>query len=134
MSNPVQLDHVNIKGPMDLLEREKRFFIDVLGLREGERPNLSSRGHWLYAGEQAIVHLSESAATDSEDQGPVDHVAFRSSGLEDLIGILEAGKIEYSTVYIPDVDLTQVFLRAPSSTRIEVNFPGERLRAGSERF
>ena len=43
----MKLHHVNIKAPKELLEREKDFFCEVLGLQEGNRPDFSSSGYWL---------------------------------------------------------------------------------------
>jgi catechol-2,3-dioxygenase len=124
----MRLHHINIKAPRELLEQEKDFFCEVLGLREGNRPNFSSKGYWLYADDKAIVHLSESEEHfNNEKQGYFDHVAFQTTNLEKLIQILEVRKIEFSTVYLPEIEMTQVFLTAPSSTGIEINFENERI-------
>jgi catechol 2,3-dioxygenase-like lactoylglutathione lyase family enzyme len=125
----VHIDHINIQAPAELLQREKRFFCEILGLREGPRPNFGSKGYWLYAGEQPIVHLSERPLTVPEGQrGHLDHVAFRSLDLEALLDRLDAARIEYSTAYLADLRMTQVFLQSPSTTGIEVNFIDEPLR------
>ena len=124
----MRLHHINIKAPRELLEQEKDFFCEVLGLREGNRPNFSSKGYWLYADDKAIVHLSESEEHfNNEKQVYFDHVAFQTTNLKKLIQILEVRKIEYSTVYLPEIEMTQVFLTAPSSTGIEINFENERI-------
>jgi hypothetical protein len=124
----MRLHHINIKAPRELLEQEKDFFCEVLGLREGNRPNFSSKGYWLYADDNAIVHLSESEEYfNNEKQGYFDHVAFQTTNLKKMIRILEERKIEYSTVYLPEIEMTQVFLNAPSSTGIEINFENERI-------
>ena len=124
----MQLHHINIKGPWDLLVKEKDFFCDVLGLREGSRPNFSSRGYWLYAGDNAIVHLSESDShIGAEQQGHFDHVAFQTSGLGGLLKTLKEKEVDHSVVYLAEIDMSQVFCRSPSGTRIELNFPGERI-------
>lgn len=123
----MKLDHVNISAPRELLEREKRFFCDLLGLREGPRPGFGNFGYWLYAGDEAIVHLSERAdGLEDDGQGYFDHVAFRSSGLPALVDSLESQGIEYHTAYLEDRRMTQVFFTAPSNTRVEVNFTGEK--------
>jgi catechol 2,3-dioxygenase-like lactoylglutathione lyase family enzyme len=124
----MKLDHINIKAPIALLEREKNFFCDVLGLKEGKRPDFAFRGYWLYAGDQPVVHLSESDAHGGDGaQAAIDHVAFRSSGLDTFVQVLAEKEIEYRAVYVPDLDMTQVFFRAPSDTKIEVNFLKEQL-------
>ena len=124
----MQLHHINIKGPRKLLEREKEFFCEVLGLRDGNRPNFSSKGYWLYAGNNAIVHLSESESHfTNEKQGFIDHVAFQTSNLVKFIQILKDRKIDHSIDYLPEIEMTQVFFKAPSGTGIEVNFQNERI-------
>ena len=122
----MQLHHINIKGPWELLEKERDFFCEVLGLREGNRPNFSSRGYWLYAGKNAIVHLSESDShIGAEKQGHFDHVAFQTSNISELIQTLKDSEIDHSVVYLAEIDMTQVFCKSPSGTGIEINFQGE---------
>jgi hypothetical protein len=76
----------------------------------------------------ALVHLSEcEGSLEDEDQGYLDHVAFRSRGLPGLLEKLESHEIDYQMAYLDDRDMTQVFFRAPSNTRIEVNFIGEKV-------
>ena len=50
-----QLDHVNLRTSR--LEEMTRWYVDVMGLRSGFRPNFPFPGAWLYAGDRAIVHL-----------------------------------------------------------------------------
>jgi len=124
----MNLDHINIKAPRELLEREKLFLCEMLDLEEGPRPGFGSFGYWLYAGGDAIVHLSECADSLEDDgQGYFDHVAFRSSDLPKLLERLAGRDIDYKMAYLEDRNMTQVFFRAPSNTRIEVNFIGEKV-------
>jgi len=126
----MKLHHINIRAPMELLEQEKNFFCEVLGLREGGRPDFSGKGYWLYAGEEAIVHLSESEAHfRNEKQGFFDHVAFQTTNLDKMIQTLEEREIDYSTVYLPEMNMTQIFFKAPSNTGIEVNFENETIQS-----
>ena len=126
----MKLHHINIKAPKKLLEQEKNFFCEVLGLREGNRPNFSSNGYWLYTGEEAIVHLSESEAHfQNEKQGFFDHVAFQTTNLNKFIQVLEDREINYSTVYLPEINMTQVFFKTPLNTGIEVNFENENIQS-----
>ena len=117
----MNLHHINIQAPALLMEQEKRFFCEVLGLREGDRPDFSSPGYWLYSGDQAIVHLSLSEQHFSnERQGYFDHVAFHTSNLQDLLQRLETAGIEYSSNHLSQLGMTQIFLKSPSATGIEV--------------
>ena len=56
----MQLDHINIRAPRDLIEQVKDFYGELLGMVEGPRPDFDSEGYWLYAGEKALIHLSVS--------------------------------------------------------------------------
>jgi catechol 2,3-dioxygenase-like lactoylglutathione lyase family enzyme len=118
----MNLHHINIKAPALLMEEEKRFFCDVLGLREGHRPDFSSQGYWLYCGDQAIVHLSLSDQhLSNECQSYFDHVAFQTTDLQDLLQRLETADIEHSSNHVSELGMTQIFLKSPSATGIEVN-------------
>ena len=78
--------------------------------------------------DKAIVHLTESDVHfKNEKQGFFDHVAFQSTNLKRFIQTLEEMKIEYSSAYLPEMKMTQVFLKAPSNTGIEVNFDNEKI-------
>lgn len=118
----MKLDHINIKAPCVLLEQEKDFFCEVLGLSVGNRPDFSSQGYWLYSGAEAIVHLSVSDShCHNEKQGFFDHVAFQADDLSGLTQALEARGVKYSTAVVAETKTTQVFFRSPTQTRIEVN-------------
>lgn len=122
----MQLHHINIKAPAELLEREKRFFCEILDLREGERPNFTRAGYWLYAGDHPIVHLSVSDRDFAADQPRYfDHVAFQSSGLRAFMQRLDDAGIDYRQEFVDACDMTQVFIESPTGTGIEVNFVGE---------
>jgi catechol 2,3-dioxygenase-like lactoylglutathione lyase family enzyme len=118
----MNLHHINIKAPAALLEAEKQFFCEVLGLHEGHRPDSTSQGYWLYSADQAIVHLSLSEQHFSnERQGYFDHVAFRTTDLRDLLQRLDDAGIGYSSNHVSQLGMTQIFLKSPSATGIEVN-------------
>ena len=94
----------------------------LLGLHEGDRPDFASRGYWLYSADQAIVHLSLSERHFSNArQGYFDHVAFQTSDLRGLLQRLDKAGIEYSSNHVSQLGMTQVFLKSPSATGIEVN-------------
>ena len=120
------IDHINIKASAALLEQVRDFYCEVLGLTEGFRPAFSSAGYWLYAGEQPLVHLSVgSESSPADTSGHLDHVAFRASGLQDVLQRLKGLGVDYRSSHIDELDLTQLFLRDPAGTGLEVNFKGE---------
>jgi catechol 2,3-dioxygenase-like lactoylglutathione lyase family enzyme len=123
----VQIDHINIAAPFELLERVRDFYCAVLGLEDGFRPDFTFRGFWLYSGDKPLVHLSERSDRQAAHQpGHLDHVAFRSSGLGALKSQLASHGIDYRSGYIAEFNMTQLFFRDPAGTGLEVNFPDER--------
>jgi catechol 2,3-dioxygenase-like lactoylglutathione lyase family enzyme len=121
----MRLDHINIRAPRELIDQVRRFYHDLLGLVEGPRPDFGSEGHWLYAGERALVHLSVSDNGAGGQTGHLDHVAFQSSDLQALRARLESMGVGFRSNHIPELDMTQVFFTDPAGIGIEVNFPGE---------
>jgi catechol 2,3-dioxygenase-like lactoylglutathione lyase family enzyme len=124
----MRIDHINISAPIDLLAAEKRFFCDVLGLSEGFRPNFSSNGYWLYSGDKAIVHLTESnMRVNNEQPGYFDHVAFQLTGLQKFIRRLTEMEISYTPASLDEIGTTQIFLKTPAGIKIEGSFANEEL-------
>jgi catechol 2,3-dioxygenase-like lactoylglutathione lyase family enzyme len=122
----MRIDHINIAAPYPLLETVRVFYCAVLGLEDGFRPPFEHRGFWLYSGDKPLVHLSErNEEPSSGGGGYLDHVAFQSSGLHDMIGRLVAHDIGYRSNYIAEFNMTQLFFRDPAGTGLEVNFPDE---------
>ena len=77
------LDHVNIRTAN--LAALRRFYSDVLGLKDGARPPFKFGGAWLYCGEQAAVHLVEVGQAPAGHQPRIEHFAFRAAGLADFL-------------------------------------------------
>ena len=81
----MHIDHVNICAPKELMEKLKVFYCETLELSVGFRPKFSNHGYWLYAGDKAIVHLSDGNRHLRQDmQGYFDHFAIQTTGLEKL--------------------------------------------------
>ena len=122
------IDHFNIKAPKGQLSEVKDFYIDVLGFEVGFRPKLSGPGQWLYAGSNAIVHLSEDEdRTSRKGEDFLDHIALRCVGVNEFVKKLTAHSIQYRPASIPEVEITQLFLKDPAGVTIELNFKGEKL-------
>jgi len=122
----MKLDHINISAPMELLESVKEFYCEVLGLQDGFRPEFPKGGFWLYAEDRPIVHLYESDAHfRNQKQGYLDHVAFRARGLSVIVNRLDLLGIDYRSSHIPEIPMTQLFMKDPAGTGVEINFPDE---------
>ncbi len=113
-----------------------RWYEDVLGLREGPHPDFKFPVAWLYLGDEDVLHLTEGGAAVSDNRmrylgqqsqathgsGVVDHVAFRASGLREMLTHLKAKGIAFTQRQVSGQGLFQLFLIDPNSVKIELNY------------
>ena len=130
------------------LEASRRFYIEVLGFREGYRPPFPFPGVWLYLSsdekEYGTVHiigvdpddpkglidyLGDKSADELKGTGTVDHIAFVASGLSEIRQKLRARAIDYRERTVPLLGLHQLFLTDPSGVTIELNYPAAEAQA-----
>jgi catechol 2,3-dioxygenase-like lactoylglutathione lyase family enzyme len=124
------IDHINIGT--DRLAETVAFFETVLGLTVGWRPDFPFGGAWLYAGDNAVVHLVELAeARRPSAEGALDHFAFRIDDYDSALARLQAAGVKHAAVDIPDTPIRQIFLRDPNGANIELNYRPERAQAPS---
>jgi len=111
------IDHINIKT--DKLEETKDFFVQVLGLAVGERPDFGFPGYWLYADGAAIVHLvgTETPAGHAASQA-LDHFAFATDDYAGLVA-QQRNNVPFTRLDAPDGGRKQVFFRDPNNVTIE---------------
>jgi len=121
------LDHYNLCTAD--LERSRRFYAEVVGLRDGERPPFARPGAWMYLGGHPILHLSTSRTPSAVKADAYDHVAFRASDLAAMRERLSAANIRYQEFSVPDRELVQIFFRDPDGAEIELLFSGDEARA-----
>lgn len=122
----MNIDHINLRAPREMLAKLREFYCAVLGLEEGYRPAFASEGYWLYAADKPIVHLSlDEGATPADGRTCLDHVAFQAAGLETFQARLQALGIDHRANHIPELNMAQLFFSDPAGTRLEVNFPHE---------
>lgn len=122
------IDHYNIRASSELLEQLRRFYCEVIGLIVGDRPPFDEVGYWLYAGEQAVLHLS--LADESEDlatniQTTLNHVAFACSGQANVEKRLGEFGVQFKTARVPATKVSQLFLKDPAGNGIELSFGDE---------
>lgn len=114
------LDHVNIATAK--LAETKDFFVEVLGLKEGWRPKVASGGAWLYAGDQALVHLLEQREPPQPSRGSaIDHFAFAIDDYDEAVRRLEARGVSYEAFALPDGGIRQLVVTDLNGVRIELN-------------
>ncbi|MGE0422350.1 MAG: VOC family protein [Reyranellaceae bacterium] len=98
------------------------FYEKYVGLRDGDRPPFDFPGAWLYAGEQAVVHIVSESGRKDHGSGAIDHIAFRCHGLKDTLDLLKTDGIAHELRQVPARPLQQVFIRDPDGVMIEMNF------------
>lgn len=120
------LGHLNLRAPAATIEQLRRFYIDVIGLREGPRPDFrcGSRGYWLYAGQRAVLHLSIGPDDGgiAQPSGPFNHFAFDCDDLAGTRAHLDAAGITYQTDTVAALHQVQLFLTDPAGVGVELTF------------
>jgi catechol 2,3-dioxygenase-like lactoylglutathione lyase family enzyme len=119
----MQLDHMNISAPLDLIEALKDFYCDVLECRVGPRPEIPIHGYWLYAqdADQALIHLIESDQHRPPESSHLDHVAFQVAAIAPVKTQLEARDIPFRYLALADFGLEQIQFTDPAGIKIEIN-------------
>ena len=106
----------------DLAETEA-FYGTLLGLKPGYRPNLSFPGLWLYAGDQAVLHVVGGRAVPEPPAGVIDHMAFTARGLGATVAELKRRQLDYTLRKTPDGRTWQLFFNDPNGAKVELDFP-----------
>jgi catechol 2,3-dioxygenase-like lactoylglutathione lyase family enzyme len=119
----------------DDIDETRDFYRDVLGLRDGFRPDLGFPGYWLYAGDVPCIHVAEwksyavwtkqvgiPISTRAESTGAVDHIAFNATGFDEVRARLVERGIEINENLLDEIGLRQLFIHDPNGVPIELNF------------
>ncbi|WP_444885099.1 VOC family protein [Microbulbifer sp. PSTR4-B] len=118
----MQLDHFNITAPWSQLLQVRDFYTNVLGLIEGERPNLKSNGFWLYGNGKPIVHLMEGEVSEQQATKPyLDHMAFLTEDLQPIKQQLDSMGVASEQRDVPGRNLRQLVFFDPVGIKVEVN-------------
>lgn len=111
------------------LDRSRRFYTEVLGLHEGDRPPFSRPGAWMYIGDQPLLHISTGRTATTRRSDAFDHVAFTATDIEATRATLKRHGVYFEEYAVPDRELHQLFLRDPDGVEIELQFSGADARA-----
>ncbi len=106
-------------------DREKTlgFYCGLLGLQEGQRPDLGFPGAWLYAGgAQAVLHIYWDRPMPSQRTGVIDHMAFSASGLKAVKARFDAAGVKYDLRQQAQSGTWQLFSFDPNGARVELDF------------
>jgi catechol 2,3-dioxygenase-like lactoylglutathione lyase family enzyme len=104
------------------LEATKAFYIGLLGLTEGPRPPFDFPGAWLYAGDQALLHIVAGRPVPDPPAGVLDHMAFSADQLGDTVARLKQHKIDYVLRRQPGYGPWQLFCHDPNGAKVELDF------------
>lgn len=117
------LDHCTILAAD--LGAARDFYVDVLGLTDGERPPFDFPGHWLYCEGHPVVHLigGERARDAKTGSAAVDHIAFAGAAADTMRAHLQERGVAFEEREVPRLGQRQLFLRDPNGVTIELNFP-----------
>ncbi|HEY4114637.1 MAG TPA: VOC family protein [Rhizomicrobium sp.] len=119
-----QLEHFTLECAD--LRRTRDFYVELLGLEEGFRPQMSFPGYWLYCGGVPVVHLMKREAEDRPKvhTGRLDHIAFKCANPDVTLGLLRRADVPYEENKVWEVGLLQVFVHDPDGLQVELNFHG----------
>ena len=120
-------NHFNIRAPKPVLEDVKHFYLEVIGLSEGFRPDVPIHGYWLYLEDLPVLHLMEwndFAETPKYEKGYLDHVAFSCDGLEEVIKKLKNLDVLNTRreLNIDGGNVNQLEVTDPVGNGVELNF------------
>ena len=133
------LDHCSIRTTK--LQETREFFVDILGLEDGKRPDFPFPGAWLYTDSTAVIHLigvdpddpsglqryvgGEISSEALQGSGAFDHIAFRANDPSVLIERLKKTDYAYRERQVPNMNLFQIFVEDTNGITIELNYRGE---------
>ncbi|HMC15078.1 MAG TPA: VOC family protein [Albitalea sp.] len=105
------------------------FYVGLLGLTSGERPDLGFPGAWLYSGgPQAVLHIVFGRPLPMERAGVIDHMAFSARDLKAVKARFDARGVTYDLRRQAGSGIWQLFSHDPNGARVELDFdPAESL-------
>src|SRR5689334_9997494 len=121
----------------DDIDATRDWYARMLGMRPGPHPDFGFPVHWMYLGERDVVHIGPSAKQADEIQkkylgrtsqdsgsgtGAIDHIAFRATGLRQMLEHLRAEKVPFTQRRANGQALFQVFFYDPNGIKIELNY------------
>ena len=124
----------------DDIDATRDWYARVLGMRSGPHPDFGFPVHWMYLGDVDVVHIGPSARMAGDVQkkylgrtsqgagqgtGAIDHIAFRATGLRDMMEHLTREKVDFRQRRANGQALFQLFFHDPNGIKIELNYAAE---------
>jgi catechol 2,3-dioxygenase-like lactoylglutathione lyase family enzyme len=118
------------------MAKTREWYVNVLGMRVGPSPDFKFPVFWLYLGDKDVVHVTEGGAKVSENRkryvgqesqattgsGAIDHLAFRATGLREMMAHLKSLGVDFKQRQVDDQGLYQLFMFDPNGIKIELNY------------
>ena len=99
------------------------FYVGLLGLTVGHRPDLGFPGAWLYAGgPQAVLHMYFERPLPAQRAGVIDHMAFTASGLRAMKARFDERGWKYDLRQQVGAGTWQLFCHDPNGAKVELDF------------
>lgn len=132
------IEHILVAA--DDIDATRDWYARVLGMRSGPHPDFGFPVHWMYVGDVDVVHIGPSAKAASERQkdylgrtsqnagtgtGALDHIAFRATGLREMMEHLRSEGVPFSQRRANGQALFQLFFYDPNGIKIELNYAAE---------
>jgi catechol 2,3-dioxygenase-like lactoylglutathione lyase family enzyme len=118
------VDHFNIVISPSQVDDTLRFYREVLGLKEGFRPDFGRPGWWLYAGDHPVLHISlkKNIAPTLGPTGSFDHIGLNATGWPEMKAKLRRLGISYEEQVVDDNTVLQIFFRDTNGLLIELDY------------
>lgn len=99
------------------------FYVGLLGLTVGERPDLGFPGAWLHAGgTHAVLHIVFGRQLPAQRTGVIDHMAFTAHGLPATKLRFDKAGTKYDLRRQAGSAIWQLFCHDPNGARVELDF------------
>ena len=99
------------------------FYVGLLGLTVGPRPDLGFPGAWLYAGgTQAVLHMYFDRPVPPQPAGVIDHMAFSARDLRAVKARFDGKGVQYDLRRQAASGTWQLFCLDPTGAKVELDF------------
>ena len=99
------------------------FYVGLLGMTVGHRPDLGFPGAWLYAGgTQALLHVYFDRPVPAQRAGVIDHLAFSAQDLRAVKARFDASGTKYDLRRQVGAGTWQLFCQDPNGAKVELDF------------
>ena len=125
------------------MQQTRDWYCNVLGMEEGWHPDFGFPVVWLYLHGADVVHIARNANDATGQQkaylgriaqdigsgtGAIDHIAFRATGLDEMIARLRRHGVEFKERRANGQALYQLFMFDPNGIKVELNFDAAEAR------